>query len=283
MIVFQADSYPKIAVLLTCFNRRDKTLFCLRSLELQTTKYEIFLVDDSSTDGTSESVKTQFPNVHLIKGDGNLFWNRGMHLAWTNALSKDFDFYLLLNDDVLLLDNSVELLFYDSSQCNHSAIISGAVSIPDSNIASYGGISISTGKLAQPDNTLQPIRNLNGNVVFVPKSVVDKIGILDPFYHHHFGDVDYGMVAHENNVGVFLSTKFVGECPKNPICRIRSSRKSLSKRFQILFSPLGTPPSSIYHLFRKHKKTFHGVLFIVYLIIINLFPDWLYSFCFGKD
>lgn len=79
-----------IAVLLTCHNRREKTLSCLQSLFGATMpegyKTEVFLVDDGSTDGTGEAVEKCFPQVTVIQGDGNLYWNKGMNLAWKNAV-----------------------------------------------------------------------------------------------------------------------------------------------------------------------------------------------------
>lgn len=63
----------KIAVLLTCFNRKNKTLACLKSLFGIIPNCHVYLVDDKSTDGTSEAIKQNFPQVKIIKGDGNLF------------------------------------------------------------------------------------------------------------------------------------------------------------------------------------------------------------------
>ena len=64
---------------------------------------DIYLVDDGSNDGTNESVSKLFPMVNIILGDGTLFWNKGMRLAWKTAAEKqDYEFYLWLNDDVLL-------------------------------------------------------------------------------------------------------------------------------------------------------------------------------------
>ena len=53
----------KIATLLTCHNRKEKTLKCLNSITAQhipkqVGKIDVFLVDDGSTDGTSEAVKS---------------------------------------------------------------------------------------------------------------------------------------------------------------------------------------------------------------------------------
>ena len=72
-----------IAVLLTVHDRKNKTLRCLENLYKQVLpnylRLDIYLTDDGCTDGTPEAIKRQFPKVHIIKGDGNLFWNRGMY------------------------------------------------------------------------------------------------------------------------------------------------------------------------------------------------------------
>ena len=42
----------KIAVLLTSFNRKEKTKECLQSLYKILSELDVYLVDDNSTDGT---------------------------------------------------------------------------------------------------------------------------------------------------------------------------------------------------------------------------------------
>lgn len=75
----------KTVVLITSYNCREKTLACLSSLFAALPNGEVFLVDDASTDGIADAVNEKFPQVNIIHGSGNLFWNRGMHLAWQNA------------------------------------------------------------------------------------------------------------------------------------------------------------------------------------------------------
>ncbi len=71
----------KIAALLTCFNRKQKTLVCLEALFNQVLPADVdisaYLVDDASTDGTSDVVRQTYPQVKIFSGDGNLFWNGG--------------------------------------------------------------------------------------------------------------------------------------------------------------------------------------------------------------
>src|SRR5579875_4150500 len=91
---------PSVAVLMTCFNRREQTLRCLQHLFAQTALTQIslhvVLLDDASTDGTAEAVREAFPDVQLMRGTGQLYWNRGMRMAFAEALRRGFDFYLWL-------------------------------------------------------------------------------------------------------------------------------------------------------------------------------------------
>ena len=64
----------KIAVLLTCHNRREKTLSCLKNLleqNLEDIDLSVYLVDDGSSDGTSDAIKEHFPEVQRKRKSAN--------------------------------------------------------------------------------------------------------------------------------------------------------------------------------------------------------------------
>ena len=180
---------------MTCFNRKDKTLQALDSLFGQLADADVYLVDDGCTDGTGEAVKQQFPRVSVIQGTGNLFWNRGMHLAWTTAAAQhDYDFYLWLNDDTLLLADAIQDLLACSESEQHQSVICGstcAANSPDD--ITYGGW-IKT-DILKPNGQKQCCDFANGNILLVPKFVYKKVGTNDPVYHHSMGDFDYGARA----------------------------------------------------------------------------------------
>ena len=88
--------YPtRIAILLTCHNRKPLTDRCLNSIFNNIPKraiIDVYLVDDGCTDGTSEMIRIKYPAVKLLHGDGNLFWNRGMHRAFSEAVKGDYEY-----------------------------------------------------------------------------------------------------------------------------------------------------------------------------------------------
>lgn len=107
----------KVAVLLTVHNRREKTLECLQNCYQQidsmkgdgSYEFAVYLVNDGCTDGTPEAVAESYPQTHIIRGDGSLFWNQGMRAAWTAAAADGQDFYLWLNDDTILSEGRLLL------------------------------------------------------------------------------------------------------------------------------------------------------------------------------
>ena len=74
----QMKNMKKIAILITVHNRKEKTLACLKNLYAQqlpnAVEIEVYLTDDSCTDGTVEAIRIHYPQTNIIKGDGNLFW-----------------------------------------------------------------------------------------------------------------------------------------------------------------------------------------------------------------
>lgn len=269
------------AVLITTFNRKEKTRACLERLLRLEVSIPIYLLDDNSTDGTFEMIKYEFPNVRLVRGNGNLFWNRGMHRAWSEAAKKKHDFYIWLNDDVILHQDALAEIYKCSLAENHEAIISGLIECNKTGKIIYGG-SNQNKKLIEPTGYSQPIRFMNGNVVLVPRKVFEKLGNLDPVFHHDLGDVDYGLRAQKFGFKVLTTTKVVGSGEPNPQCRVRLNNSTISKRFQKLYSPLGSNPHINFRFRKRHYGLFNASVYYVFQHFLNFIPDVLNKVLFGN-
>lgn len=272
----------KIAALLTCFNRKDKTLACLQSLFRILPDVDVYVTNDGCTDGTPEAIRMLFPSVKIIEGTGNLFWSRGMHRSWSEAIKGNYDFYLWLNDDIELYpDFFDELMTCYKIGGNDSVIVGIIKNIADGTII-YGGTD-DTGKLIQETATPQKIKNMNGNVVLVPKCVVERIGIIDPVFWHDIGDVDYGLTAQKNGIKVLSTRKAVaGGYSNGKFCRVRKWNTSIVKRFKKLYSPLGSNPNIAFYFYKKHQGILKAVTFYIYLHVLNLLPDMAVKAIWGN-
>lgn len=274
----------RIAIIMTVFNRKEKTLQCLKNIEEQTihsnqeVKVDVYLTNDGCTDGTPEAVRKQFPYVNIIEGDGTLFWNRGMYAAWKDAAKGDYDFYLWLNDDTHLFGNAIENLYACSNSYKHKAIIIGTCCAShDNSIVTYGGYDIRNNKLITDTSKETTCKLFNGNIVFIPKCVFEVIGFNDPYYIHSFGDFDYSMMAYKNNIESIVAKGFFGICDRNTTTPTWCDpSKSIRERWKAFYKPgwNGANPSNLFY----YKKKFYGAMPAIKTYISNyihlLFPGF---------
>ncbi|MCI9132662.1 MAG: glycosyltransferase family 2 protein [Lachnospiraceae bacterium] len=118
----------RILGIFTCFNRKEKTLKCLQSLQSGNPKldFHFLAVDDKSTDGTAEALD-DLPEVTVIPGSGNLYYTGGMRKGIQEArkLSKEYDYALIFNDDVEFYSRALERLVNQESpgiMCGDEAV-----------------------------------------------------------------------------------------------------------------------------------------------------------------
>ena len=220
-----------IAVLLTCYNRREKTIQCLRALYQQSLSPEIelktYLVDDASTDGTAEAVQHDYPNVCLIQGTGSLFWNGGMRSAFKTAQTEDPDYYLWLNDDTVLSPHALKTLLNVYAKLANldqgKAIVVGSTLDPETDSPSYGGLMQTYWwhplkfHHVHPDSDRPRLCDtLHGNCVLVPRIVATLVGNFSPEYTHNLGDYDYGLRARQKGCSLWMAPGYLGICSANP-------------------------------------------------------------------
>ena len=257
----------RIAVLLTVYNRRNGTLKCLKNLYANTIPvgfaFDVYMTDDGCTDGTPEAVSKLFPDVKIIQGDGTLFWNRGMWLAWHEAEKKDYDYYLWLNDDTNLHSNAIYELLRESQMHNGKCIVVVACQSADHSEMTYGGWD--KNGLVYPDGISKEVKTVNGNILLVPRYVFKILGNLDYHFHHGGGDFDYSWRAGEAGLKCFQAPMFLGECePHHDLPSWCDPNVPILKRWAALYKPNGMPPGIIFYQVKRER----GVLAACYRYIL---------------
>jgi len=272
----------KIAVLLATFNRKEKTLTCLESLYKQeglgSTSLEVFLTDDASSDGTVASVMGIYPEIHILRGTGSLFWAGGMRNSWNNALNADPDFYLLLNDDTILIKTAIaDLLKYSSIDGNTiPAICVGSTLDWHTGQISYGGKKLRSKNNIKSDTVFSKTQYVecdlgNANIMLVPKAVVRKIGILSDAFTHALADYDYTLRAKKAGFKVIVAPGVLGNCMDDHGKNWKSANVSLKDRIKYLKSPKGLAYNE-YMGFIKEHFPLHAPSAFLKLWMKTLFP-----------
>lgn len=277
-----------ISLLLTCFNRREKTCSCLQSLYEALDKYNAsheeqiqvtaYMVDDGCTDGTADAVKALLPDcdINILQGDGNLFWAGGMRFAWREAMKRhqEWDYYLLVNDDVVMMDNVFDDLLetekYALEKYGKESLSCGFTISFDQSKTSFGG-SVKDKGLLNPTGEPQMVDYICANVLLVPKIIVNEIGIFDDDFIHGGADYDYGLRAKKSGFPVLTTQCYDGICDNEHYYDISSVLKlSLSERKQKLYQP--PRGKKDYLTFLKKHRPFRWFFSCFVLLIQIYFP-----------
>lgn len=246
----------RIAILLTCFNRKEKTLTALSDIyeaekAFKTNiDFKVYLTDDGCTDGTGDAVHEKFPEVIVLEGTGELYWAGGMRNSWREALKKNYDAYLLLNDDTHTYACLFQELFTTHNYClnkyEQGGIYIGSTRDNQTQKLSYGGaVFINKAKahyVKVIPNGLEPqeCELGNANIMLVHKDAVDKIGMLSEGYVHGLADFDYTLKAKKAGVPVLIAANFLGDCTNDHSDTYqRFAKLPFGKRLKMLYNPIG--------------------------------------------
>lgn len=245
-----------VNIILTCYNRREKTEKCMKSLIEGNphTKLHFIVVDDASTDGTDRAVKAIDPDTTVLYGDGSLFWNGGMHKGVGYCLSSmsDNQWYMLINDDVEfysgVIDDMVE-------KCGDRVLV-GATCDSNGNF-SYGGIKyhnrgIKYDKIGPELKEVQ-CSTFNANCVLIPGKIFFEVGNIDPYYKHSMGDFDYGFKVSRKGYTVNVYDRYVGMCNDNPDTNTwQDTSLPRMQRIKLKESRKGLPFKDWFHYLNKN-------------------------------
>jgi GT2 family glycosyltransferase len=238
----------RIAAVMAVHNRRDLTLACLDSLRAQQLlggTLDVVVLDDASNDGTAAALVERHPDVRLLRGDGQLYWNGGMRRAFGAAMAGDYDYYLWMNDDTKLDDGVLALLLRTERELRERGggpvIVAGTTRHPDTGELTYGGrVRLSRWRrlawtLVQPGSEPRPCETMNGNTVLIPRAVVQRVGNIDPAYVQQMGDFDYGLRARAAGCEVWVSPGTVGTCASHPERRtdLQPLRRELARLWSV--------------------------------------------------
>lgn len=195
----------KVTIIILTWNGLAYTKRCLETLRGLTVfpDYEIVAVDNGSTDGTVEYLRS-LPWLRLVENDHNFGFVRGNNRGLVEC-ADDSDFVLLNNDTEIIQPDWLSRLHATAYSAPDIGIVGARLRRPDGMlqhagtympIETFWGQQIGAGE--RDVNQFNIDAEVEGVVfacAYIKREVYDRVGPLDEDYFSYFEDTDYCLKA----------------------------------------------------------------------------------------
>lgn len=203
-----------LSIIIVSYNTKELLKQTIQSVidNAKDIKYEIFVTDNASSDGSVLMVKEDYPQVKLIESKDNLGFPKGNNVAIKKAVGK---YILLLNSDTKVVGNCLQncVRYMDSN--SQIGALGCKVELPSGKLdhackrgfptpeaslyyllklnklfpdkKKFGKYTMSYVK----DDEIAAVDSLMGAFMMIPKKVVDEVGMLDEEFFMYGEDIDW--------------------------------------------------------------------------------------------
>lgn len=198
---------PYVICVILNTNRREDTLECLASLQGSTYENHLQMVlDNRSTDGSVEAIRSRFPAAQIIQLADNLGYAGNNNVGIRRALAQDADWVFVLNEDTVLAPDCLTKLVEVGESDPQIGIVGPMVyhyDEPDI-IQSAGGrlgrgweslhLAVDEpdqGQFVQP----HPVDWVSGCGIMVRGAVIQQVGAIDERYFYYWEETEWCLRA----------------------------------------------------------------------------------------
>lgn len=193
------------SIVIPNFNGKARLKACLDSLIRQSLAAEIIVVDNGSTDGSSDFVREKYPSVVLLQNEKNLGFAGGVNTGIRYSLAKNYDSIALLNNDAVAEANWLEklvnfLVSHPKAGIVTSKILAGDGKHLDStgDIYTVWGLPFPRGRDELDKGQYDSERwvfGASGGASLYRAKMLEQIGLFDEDFFAYYEDVDISFRA----------------------------------------------------------------------------------------
>lgn len=264
-----------IYIIILNWNGKKDTLECLESVQkINYSNYSIIVADNGSTDDSIAAIRSAYPDIFILENGENLGFAEGNNRAITYALDHGAEAVVILNNDTIV-DSNLLQAFNKAYQTLPDAGILGTVSFYydqpetiwaaggewDSSILELRHLYLGKKEHDLPNTEPFSVNYAIGCSLFIHKSVITKIGMMDPLFFLNFEENDLCQRAIKSGLSNYtvpdakiwhkISASFNGESPL---------WKYYMTRNQLLWAKRHLPSSQYHAVIKKTLREFLPII-----------------------
>lgn len=203
----------KIYCIIVTYNAQNWINKCLNSVLNSTVACTIVVIDNQSSDRTSEIIQSQYPQVKFIQNTENAGFGKANNMGIRLAYDEGADYFFLLNQDAWVEPSTMGILAEKIKQHPEYGILSplqyyNAENL-DRKFKSYlkGMREEAINRLTQQErDTIIPVRFVNAALWMMSRKCIETVGLFAPIFDHYGEDQNYAHRCkfHHLKLGVYL-------------------------------------------------------------------------------
>lgn len=204
----------KVFIIIVTFNPKSWIQKCLKSIISNSYPCEIIIVDNGSTDGSIEIIKSEFTKALLIQSEQNLGFGQGNNLGIKKAYDAGADYVFLLNQDAWIQNDTIEKLVLMANANPGFGIISPIHLNGNGDALDYGFSNYIVPKkcheffsdtvLNKVKDEIYPVDFVNAAAWLISRECIETVGGFSPSFYHYGEDDNYcqRILFHNLKIGI---------------------------------------------------------------------------------
>lgn len=209
----------KVAVIIPNWNGEDIISNSISSLEKQSTKIDIVVVENGSSDNSANLIRNDFPGVTLLEFKDNAGFAGGVNRGIKYALENEYEAIALFNSDAKADKNWLKELLSELNNNPKLGIVTGKLLQTDGkHIDSTGdfytiwGLPFPRGRNQKDTgqyDTPQEVFSASGGASLYRSELFREIGMFDEDFFAYYEDVDISFRAQMANWKILYNPKAI--------------------------------------------------------------------------
>ncbi|MDZ5810524.1 glycosyltransferase family 2 protein [Halorubrum sp. AD140] len=233
---------PPVGIIILNWNNYADTKECLNSLKNQSyDNYEVYVVDNNSSDDSSYKLEQEFKNHTFIYNSENVGFSAGNNKGIKKALNDGVEYVLILNNDATLLENTIIELVRAAESSKRVAIVGGVLRYKrNGKIYTAGGDFRSTlvkfSNNTKPEDGLYQTEFVTGAMMLLSRDFLLSHGLLNENYFFGMEDIEITWKARQNGWNVLINPDAIGYHEKGASGGAGKFRYYHSTRNRLIFA-----------------------------------------------